>query len=143
MTRPQVLGIAGIVFLTVLMLATVAGVSQSALIQFMCPAGMVILLAVGVYLYFFQEDFSTIGVVGVCTVGFGFLWLMSHGLWENWAYGGDAEWTGVTVSGLQNILPRPIALHPFIFEQPFFVSWCLVGIGLILCGGYLMFKGRK
>ena len=144
MTKLQGIGIAGTAFLIVLMLATVARVSQLALIQFICPAGMVITLAICVFIYVRQKYFSTIGVVGIYLVEFGFLWLMSHKLWESWAYGGgDAEWTGIAVSSLQKMLPKPIAIHPFVFEQPFIMCWYLAGIGLISYGGYLMFKGRR
>lgn len=145
MNKQQVLGIGGLTILASLMLAKIVGVSQSALIQFMYPTALLIISVVCIYLYFYQEDYSTTGVLGVCTVGFGLLWLMSLGLWQSWAYGGgDGEWIMLAeVNNLRNILPKPKAIHSFVFEQPFFVSWCLVGMGLIVYGTYLILKGRR
>ncbi len=142
MSKQLVLGFATIFFLMIVALANFAGVGMSAMVHFLCPASIVMTLTIGTFLYFYEEDFSAAGVVGILIVGFGFLWFMSRELWESWARGGDMAWRSLSgLSALKAILPEPPAIHPFVFAQSFIVLWSAVGIGLILYGGYLMYRG--
>ena len=142
MSKPYVLGLAAIFFLACIAIANFAGVSMVMVIHFLCPASLVIILTMGAFLYFYGEDFSTQGVIGIITVGFGLLWLMSRELWESWARGGDLDWRNFSsLNPLKVVLPEPFAIHSFVFDPSFILVWYGVGIGLLIYGGYLMYRG--
>jgi len=142
MSKSYVVSLAAILFLASIAIANFAGVSMSMIIHFLCPVSLVIIMTVGAFLYFYGEEFSIQGVVGILSVGFGFLWFMSRELWESWARGGDLAWQNFAgLRPLKAVLPEPLAVHPFVFDQSYILLWYGLGVGLIMYGGYLLYRG--